>query len=54
MTCQLNFMSAQVCQQPNSFKNVLWKTEAMKYCINWEICTPYEGAARMLLYKNGK
>jgi hypothetical protein len=39
----------------NTLSSKFWsEPQALEYRINWEICTPYEGAAGMLLHINGK
>jgi hypothetical protein len=47
------FSSFLVSSNPLSRKS-WWERQALEYRINWEIYTPYAGAAGLLLHINGK
>jgi hypothetical protein len=47
------FSSFLVSSHPLSRKS-LWEPQALEYRNNWEIYTPYAGAAGVLLHMNGK
>jgi hypothetical protein len=49
----LGSVASFVRSNPLSKKSWL-EPQALEYRINWEICTPYAGAAGMLLHMNGK